>query len=122
MTVRYKTKKRKQMLGSKLLLICLLVVIVFLFKGVWGVYIKARQSGERLEQIRKEHEELTERNIFLEHEVVRLSTDAGVEEEIREQYGLGREGERVFVIVEEDDESATTSQKSFWDYIQFWRE
>jgi len=104
----------------------LFVIAVIVGRAVWNLYIKERDTNNKLEEVRAEHNDLKERSEFLEYEIKRLSTDVGVEEEIRNQYGLAQEGERVFVIVDRDEGNATTTENGFFedltDVLLFWRE
>ena len=126
MAGNYRSQQRRRILASYALLALLAVLLVLLVRGVWGVYAKQRDSRERLELARAEHDELAARSSFLEREIERLSTETGVEEEIRRQYGLAREGERVFIIVEQEAPATTTAERGFWGTLLgallFWRE
>jgi len=116
----YKSQKRKNTLLSRGILLILAIAIIFMTRAVWNVYTKERLTRDRLEEVGQKYQELSDRNNFLESEIERLSTDAGVEEEIRKQYGLAREGERVFVIVDREEEVATTTDKGFWQSLFGW--
>lgn len=122
MTGRFKSHKRKNVFFSRGILIVLVFFVVIVGRSVWGVYTKERETQQRLNEVRAEHDDLNDRSVFLEGEIERLSTEKGVEEEIRRQYGLAREGERVFIIVDREDEEATTTQEGFWDTVLFWRD
>ena len=120
MTGRFKSHKRKNVFFSRGILIILVFFVVIVGRSVWGVYTKERETQQRLDGVRAEHDDLNDRSVFLEGEIERLSTEKGVEEEIRRQYGLAREGERVFIIVDRESEEATTTQTGFWKSLIFW--
>lgn len=122
MARRYKSQQRRKIILSRVGVLVLIVLIFVLIRAVWNVYTKERETRERLSEVRAEHAELSEREAFLETEIERLSTESGVEDEIRRQYGLAREGERVFVITDRMDAEATSTKKGFWDFLFFWRD
>ena len=56
-------------------------------------------------------------------EIERLSTERGVDEEIRTKFRVVKEGEGMIVLVDSPDVSSTSSQnnaKSFWSKILDW--
>lgn len=104
------------MLLSRTTVLVLVVIVVFLSRGVWGVYQKNRDAEEKLAQAQREYNTLQEQQAFLEEDNARLHTEEGIEEEIRDTFGLGKEGERVIIVVAADTDSATSSseEQSWW--------
>ncbi|MCK5096329.1 MAG: septum formation initiator family protein, partial [Candidatus Pacebacteria bacterium] len=76
-----------------------------------------------LQKITETYEELYAREVELAASVKTLRTSFGVESEIRDMYGLVKEGEEVIVIVdeknkkEENDEIETEIQESLWSRV-----
>lgn len=60
--------------------------------------------------------ELEERKERLSEEIQHLETKEGVEEEIRENFGFAKEGERVVIIVEGEEVETRGENKNtgFW--------
>jgi len=122
MVPRYKSRRTQTLLLSRVILFILLVLVVFLGRSVWNVYVKERDTSERFGRASADHDELVERSLFLDREVKRLATSYGVEEEARRRFGLAKVGEKVFIIVDSESGAATSTDKSFWDYVLFWRD
>lgn len=114
--------KRHNIFVMRGLLVLLIVLIAIAGKATWNVYHKERDSQERLSRVQEEHEELLEEEAFLTEDIDRLTTDAGIEEEIRELYGFGKEGEQVVILVENKTEADDTQQKdtNLWSRVKSW--
>jgi cell division protein FtsB len=114
-------RKIKKMIYSRLSVVLLLLVLLFVLKGVWGVYEKERLTRENLSRVQTELERLRERELYLSTGIERLKTPKGTEEEIRRKYGLVKPGEQVIVIVDEFNQSRQDRliypEKSLWDKI-----
>ena len=81
-------------------LIALFALVVFAASGVWGVYWKERESAGRRTEAETERADLEKRQGQLSADIERLESDRGLEETLREQYGLAERGEQLIVIVD----------------------
>jgi cell division protein FtsB len=119
----FQEKKRfKKLLYSKTTVAILGIFIIFFANATWGVYKKERESSANAVNAKKELEHLTDRKILLNKETKRLSTEQGIEEEIRAKYSVSKPGESVIIIVN-DKEAATTTvqnQDSWWGKFKKW--
>lgn len=115
-------RKIKKFIYSKITLFILLVLILLTLKATWGVYTKYSLTKENMEKSATNAEKLLARQDFLESEIDRLQTPAGVEQEIREKYGLVKEGEEVIVILPAGQEIDVKAEapKSWWQKMKFW--
>ncbi len=116
-------RKLRRFLYSRITSVILLVIIFFILKGVWGVYEKQSIAKENLKKISTNFNTLLERELILTSEINRLKTDIGVEEEIREKYGLVKPGEEVLVIIDDDEvvgSPSISSGSNFWQKIVDW--
>jgi len=116
-------RKVKRILYSKVTLVILAIVIVVLVNSVWGVYKKRALSKENLEKTQASLEILQAREKLLSAEIERLKSATGVEEEIREKFGLVKPGEEVIIIVDNDSQvstSTSTRNRSFWQKMIEW--
>lgn len=115
-------RKIKKFIYSKITLFILLVLILLTLKATWGVYTKYSLTKENMEKSATNAEKLLARQDFLESEIDRLQTPAGVEQEIREKYGLVKEGEEVIVILpaEQEIDVKAEAPKSWWQKMKFW--
>lgn len=110
-------RKFKRILYSKGMLLVLSVVVIFLLGAVWDVYQQSREAtGRRLESA-AELEELVNRQTALRREIDYLSSDRGIEEEIRNKFEVAKEGEEVLIIVDPQQEETSTQEEvegGFW--------
>ena len=94
-------RKKAAALGSVIALIALVVGSFFGDRG----FIQLVAKREQTESLRREIEELRAENSRLAAEIVALKTDPrAIERVAREQLGLVRPGETVFLIREEPPE------------------
>jgi len=104
-----------RLLSRRLFSLVLLGLIVFTGVAVWNVYRKERETHEKREQAEMELQEMQSRKEELQAEIDYLRTDRGMEEELRKQFELGKEGEGLIVIVDQPDEQADgTAVKQGW--------
>lgn len=96
----YKRKVRKA-LSSPVVLIPMLVVLVFLSRGAWSIYVKNRDGEVELRLARERLAKLEERQATLSAGVEKLQTESGIEGEIRDRFQMAKEGERAVVIVDD---------------------
>ena len=115
-------QKIKRVLYSRITLFFLTILIVIVTYNTWDIYKKERATKEILLKVQAEYSELQKREEFLAGEIQRLETDAGIEAEIRERYGVGRPGEEVIVLLEKQNKEEIVEEKGFWKKIQSWFE
>lgn len=96
----YEKRKLRNILYSKAILSILGILILLLLYSVWGVYEKERETRVKKSQRVEILDELRGRETLLQNEVDRLSTERGIEEELRSKFEVAREGEEVIVIVD----------------------
>ena len=116
-------RKIKRFFYSKVVLVCLLILIFLLLKMVWSVYEKQALTKDNLAKTATSFEGLQEREKMLSSSIDKLKTDSGIEQEIREKYGLVKPGEEVIVIVDGEDSTSSepaSSEISFWQKVKDW--
>lgn len=79
-------------------LLCGLTVLVCL--EAWDVYGKQRASAESRREVELKLRGLAEREAALRANIAALKTDRGLEEALRREYGVGKGGEGLIIIVE----------------------
>ena len=105
----------------------LLFLAVLLFIFAWGVFGFISKTGATREN-RKISEnkvaELERKKEKLSADIAKLETDEGVEENIRQKFGLAKEGEGVIIIVEDPNkpEIPKEESKGFWSFFADWLE
>lgn len=113
----HKKQRVKTFILSKVALLVLGVLTALLSMATWDVFQKARETEVRREQHEAELADLEEREAALRHELERLETPRGLEEEIRNKFDVAREGEGVIVVVdprENSEQAAMVKNQSFW--------
>lgn len=116
-------RKLKKYLYSKVVLVIFLAIIIWLLCSVWNVYKKQDMTRDNLAKTAASLEGLQAREKMLTGEIQKLKTDVGIEEEIREKYGLIKPGEEVIVIVDNDEGGnvvKNTTSTGFWQKIKDW--
>ncbi len=92
--------------NSSIAIIILIVVVVLLAKATWGIHQKTALGADKLDQAKAELARLESRKSSLAEEVTYLSTEQGVESELRTKYRAVKEGESVAVILDNDKTAA----------------
>lgn len=106
-------RKIKAKVYSKPVLIGLIVLMLLLTKGVVNIFLKYRESvlAERIS--RAKLAELESRKESLQSDIENLQSEEGVEEELRTKYNVGYPGEKMIVVVNQDEE-IVSEEKGFW--------
>ena len=103
-------------------LIAVLIVAVFMAGwAAWGMYRKERESGALRQQAEARFADLESRHAKLVADVARLRSERGKEQALRNAYDVGREGERLIVIVEPPVPQARATSTRWYERIQWWR-
>ncbi len=115
-------RKRKKKMYSTPSIICLSIILALVAKGTFGVYAKFLESKQALAASVREQTTLEKQKAELNQKISRLKTKEGVEEEIRSRYQVVKPGEKVFMLVDVADDSATTSPattlQNIWNSIK----
>ncbi|KKR52195.1 MAG: hypothetical protein UT90_C0023G0013 [Parcubacteria group bacterium GW2011_GWA1_40_21] len=112
-------KKLRNILYSKITLIALFIILIFIARATLSVYHKQKTSKGNLNKAQEEIAELKKREKMLNYEIDRLKTDRGTEEEIRKKFMVGKAGEQVIVIVDDNktnknNAAGDNEEKSIW--------
>lgn len=108
---------RQNHLRRTLLIAGLLVIVAILTKAVWDIYFKNQLAENNLAGTVKELVNLEARKAKLASEVDKLKTDQGLDENIRNNFSVAKEGEKVITIVNDEACSTvatTTPNRSWW--------
>lgn len=99
-----KRQKSRKRLYSKVTIVGLVLVLLFLVSPTWKIIQKSRESKANLEHAREELAELETRRTSLARDVAYLNTDSGQDQEIRNKFGVAKDGETMVVIVRNEDQ------------------
>lgn len=97
-----KKKKVSEYLYSKVVILVLLIAIGFLGTAVYKRYMVEREMLAREVEAQQQKQELLDREKTLQEQVQYLSGDRGIEEEIRKNFDVAKDGEKVFILTGED--------------------
>jgi len=92
------------LMKRRLILLLLLVLVLVLGRGVYGVFMKERESRALRGDVETELQGLKGRETEIRTDIAELASERGVERALRSEYELAREGESVIVIVGDDEE------------------
>ncbi len=104
-----KKGKLKYIMQSKLFLILLGIVILSFFFSMFGFMGKMEETSKNRKIIESKITELEKSKKELSSEIDKLKTEKGIEESIREKFGLAKEGENMIMIT--DDKSSEEIKK-----------
>lgn len=95
------------------------IIFVVLIGSVYRVYSKEKRTSEILMKTQNELAEMEKRKKELVASIGRLETRDGMEYELRRKFNVSGEGEKVAIIVEDQEVSAKNSfEKTFWQKIK----
>lgn len=121
----YQKRKIKNLLSSRYVQGLVLAVTLLVLWNAFERYQIASEMYDRRIQMEQEASALKNRKEALQVQVDYLSDERGIEAEMRRQFDVAKEGEKVVVIVDEQSEAnniepiPTSTPKRSW--YEFWR-
>ena len=118
-----KQNSYKTYLYSRPIIVVLFVIVVFISMSVHERFGVERDMSDRRAVSEVELERLQERKIQLEDRVEYLEGERGIEEEIRKNFDVAREGEQVIILTGQEEMTDTIQEEVAVTYpwYQFWR-
>jgi cell division protein FtsB len=104
----------KNIIESWPVLILLGLLLIFFTWGVIGFTGKMSATSENRQIAENKLAELQKQKAELSANIAKLNTEAGVEEGIRDKFGLAKEGEGLIVVVEDQNKLEPVVEKSNW--------
>lgn len=121
----YEKRKIKALLFSKFSILVIFLLTVWLLVSVYDRYQMERVVSERRSEQSEKRDVLQARASALEGKIAYFKSDKGIEEELRDRYGVVREGEQVIILLEDEEsegeEVSNEEPSSFFDFLFFWR-
>jgi cell division protein FtsB len=98
------------------------VVVVFLASSVYERFTVERQMEARRNQTEQQKQYLIERKKQLEERVEYLNGERGIEEEIRTHFDVAKAGEKVIILVGEEQKEEETQAPAVLEdpWYKFW--
>ncbi len=120
-------RKWRTVISSRITQGVLVIMTIMVSFSAYDRYLIARDMSERRTDIETEIKNLNERRSDLEKEVNYLESERGMEAEMRRQFDMAREGEKVILIVDDQnsvvEEISTTTndiEEEVRAWYQFW--
>ena len=111
-------QKLRKILYSKVTLLVLTALVFFVGRGAWNTHQKAQIARSERSIAERSLNELESRTSELQASLIRLKSERGIEEEVRQKYTVARPGEEVVIVVDDSvkkgENSKTVSEKGFW--------
>lgn len=98
-------QKKQRRWMSKIAIGGLVILLILLIKPTWKIFEKSRENAANLKRAETELAALETRRQELESEINYLKTESGRDQEIRNKFGVVRDGETMVVIVREENET-----------------
>ena len=102
-----RSRMRRFMYGIPTIL-SLVAIFIFVAHGALGMYQKNSEATEKKEKAEDKLSELEQRKVELSADILNLSTDRGLEGEIRDRYMVAKEGENVMIVSDPDAQQVHT--------------
>lgn len=113
--------KWKKLSQSNLALGALGVLLLFFAWNVFGLVGKMEDTVKNKKIAENKVADLQAQKTKLSSDVERLKTEGGVEETIRDKFGLVREGEDVIVIVDDKTPAPETQEANSSGFFSFFK-
>lgn len=93
----------RNILQSRPVLVLLGLLIIFLAVGVFNLMGKMRVTIENKRLVENKVIELEKERIKLSTDISKLKTESGIEENIRQKFGLAKEGEGMIIVIDDQN-------------------
>ena len=112
----------RNIIYSRPILLFLVVLILFFAWGVLGFMDKMVVTRENREIVKSKVAQLKEKKEKLSSDINKLKSYNGIEESIRDKFGLAKEGEGMIVIVDDKNIVKVLKENSggFFYFLKNW--
>ena len=116
----FQEKKRWRNLAQSWPALALLCVLALFFAwSVFGFWGKMEGTKKNRQLAEEKVAELEDKKARLSADIEKLSTEEGIEENIREKFGLAREGEGVIIIADDEKEAKEEAKSGgFFNWLK----
>jgi cell division protein FtsB len=118
----YQKRRLRRYIYSKSAVTVLAVIALLVGSAAWNALGKERDARVRKNVAAAELAELEAREELLQREIERLSSERGLEEEIRSKFDVGHEGERIIVVLDTPNKLSEDNihEEGLWSRISAW--
>ncbi len=116
-------KKLTDYIYTRPTILVLLVILFLLSISVYDRYTIEREMAERRSKVESEQVDLIDRKEDIQAKVDYLSGERGIEEEVRKNFDVAKEGEQVIILLGEEDEDNEfeVEEEKSTKWYRFWR-
>ncbi len=104
----------RNIVRSKPFLVLLGAVVALSAWSVKGFMVKMRLAEEKRQVAEIQLRELEDRKAQLSKDIANLETESGVEENIREKFGLAKDGEGLVIVVDDKEVEVVVEEADSW--------
>lgn len=112
--ISYNIMKRTPLIFSLPSFLVAFVLMALMLFALVNIVPKAWSSYKSYAKLKDEKSKLLEDNKSILADVENLKNNRGIEEEVRNRFNLGKEGEEVFVVLENQDIVVATTSEQTW--------
>lgn len=109
---------------SRPFLVFLCIPVGFVTYVAWHAYSTAQETRERRIELAGELARLDDRTTALEYDIANLDDPRGVEAALRKRYEVGKEGEELIVLVEDqkppEQNVLPLHTPTLWEKVKGW--
>jgi len=112
----------RHIMQSRLILVFLGVIILVFAWSVIQLVSKAEETAKNKNIAEDKIAELQKGKEKLSSDIAKFQTEKGIEENIREKFGLAKEGENMIVIIEDKNlpEKEKIESNGFFSFLKNW--
>lgn len=114
-----KKGKLKYMMQSKPFLVLFGIIILAFFYSTFSFMNKMEETRRNRKIIEDKIAELEKSKETFNSEITKLKTEKGIEESIREKFGVAKEGENMIMIIEDKNEKKIEEKTSIGGFFGF---
>lgn len=114
-----KNGEKKYFMQSKVFLIFLGIVILVFFFSMFSFVDKMIDTQKNKDIIKEKITELEKSKQTFNSEISKLKTEEGIEENIREKFGVVKEGENMMMVVEDKNPPTVEKKADFNGFFSF---
>lgn len=116
-----KTGKIRKIMESRLALGVFAIILIAFSYTIFNLLQKMEDTKTNKEIAETRVGDLEARKVKLTEDIASLNTQEGIEESIRTRFGLAEEGEKMIIIVnDEDDQAKDQKGNKFVEFFTGW--
>jgi len=109
----------KHIMQSKFSLMLLGMIILAFFFSMFGFLGKMEETSKNRKIIEDKIAELEKSKEKLNSDISKLNTEKGIEENIRDKFGLAKEGENMIMVIDDKNSTGTQQQTDSGGFFSF---